>query len=41
MTKLELVEELAEQFECSYEAAWDFVYGSDIVFDETETDDAL
>ena len=37
MTKLDLVEELAYELECSYETAFDLVYGSEFICD----DDAL
>ena len=35
------VEALAQKLECSYETAWDIVYASDVIYDETETDFGL
>lgn len=41
MNKLDEVEALAQELECSYETAFDLVYGSEFICDENETDNAL
>lgn len=38
MTKLDKVEILAQELECSYETAFDIIYGTDFICDEDETD---
>lgn len=35
------VENLAQELECTYEVAWDIVYMSDFIYDETEIDFGL
>ena len=41
MTKLELAQELADKYECSFEAAFDLIYDAEFICDENETDDAM
>ena len=41
MNKFNEVENLAQELECTYETAWDIVYASDFICDETEEDFGL
>lgn len=41
MNKLDMVEQIAYELKCDYNSAFDLVYMSDVIYDETETDDTL
>lgn len=41
INKLQLAEELAEKYECSFESAFDLIYDAEFIYDENETDDAM
>ena len=41
MNKLNTVEQVVCELECDYNSAFDLVYLSDVIYDETETDNAL
>lgn len=41
MNKFDVVENTARELETDYNTAFDLVYCSDVIYDETETDDSL
>lgn len=41
MNKLNEVERLAELMDCDYDDAFDLVYQTEVIYGETEIDDAL